>query len=111
MENASDNLVKFLREESWRMSGTFNFIASSLVLTQMIIDYAALVTKYLADELDWNALRVFPAQNPTCVEAPLAKRCYRRQSLTLLHAIDDLGVGRDNHILPECRGQVSLCNK
>jgi hypothetical protein len=45
MENVSNNLVKFLRRESWRTSGMFGFIALSLILAAMIVDYAVLDTK------------------------------------------------------------------
>jgi hypothetical protein len=85
----------------------FGFIASSLVLTPMIVDCTALDTQYLADEIEWNARSAFLAQNPTCVEALLAKRCCICENLILLHEFDDLGAGRDSHILPECSRQAS----
>jgi hypothetical protein len=50
------------------------FTAPSLVLAPLIVDCAALNTKYMADELGWNARRVLLAQNSTCVEALLAEK-------------------------------------
>jgi hypothetical protein len=49
MENAGDNLIKFLRRDSWRTSSMFAFIASSLGLALMMIDWTALDTKYPGD--------------------------------------------------------------
>jgi hypothetical protein len=77
----------------------------------MIIDCAAFDTKCSADEVEWNARRMFHAQNPTCLEALLAERRCRSKSLILPQAFDDLGAGRDSHILPECPGQVSHSNR
>jgi hypothetical protein len=111
MENIGDNLAKFLRAETWWTSSMFGFIASSIVLVPMRVDCAALDTKCLVDELERNARLVFLAQNPTCVEALLAERRCRSKSFILPQAVDDLGEGRDSHILPECAGQVSNSNK
>jgi hypothetical protein len=44
------------------------------------------------------------------MEALLAKRCYRCENLIPLQKFNDLGAGRDSHILPECSGQVSHFN-
>jgi hypothetical protein len=84
----------------------FGFSASSFILAPKIVDCAAFDTKYLADELGCSARRVFVAQNPTCVEVLLAERCRRCKILILLRSFDDLGAGRDNHILPECPGHA-----
>jgi hypothetical protein len=58
------------------------------VLAPMSVDCAALDTKYLADEVEWNARHVFLAQNPTCAEACSRKDVadakasfYRRHSM------------------------------
>jgi hypothetical protein len=83
----------------------FGFIMSSLVFAPMIVDCAALDPKYL---VEWNARRVFLAQNPTCVEALLAERCRKCKDLILLQAFNDLGAGRDSHILPECAGRLPI---
>jgi isochorismate synthase EntC len=72
MENVGNKSVKFLREESWKMSGMFSFIGSGPVPGLMIVECAALETKCLAGELEWKARRVFLAQNPTCVEELLS---------------------------------------
>jgi hypothetical protein len=77
----------------------------------MIVDCAGLDTKYLADELEWNMRCVLLAQNPTCAETLLAKKCCRCKSVILLQDTDDLGPGRDNHILPERAGQPFHFNK
>jgi hypothetical protein len=90
METIGDNLIKFLLGENWRTSGMFDFIGSNLVLAEMIVYCGALDTKYLADELEWNAQPVFLAQNPTCAEALLAERWCRSKSHILLQAFDDL---------------------
>jgi hypothetical protein len=77
----------------------------------MIVDRAALDTKYLTDELKRNARRVFLVQNSTCVEALLAERCCRCKILILLQAFDNLVAGCDSHILPEYAAQASHFNK
>jgi hypothetical protein len=84
MENVGVNLAQFLPGKSWRASGMFDFIASSLVLAPMIGDCTALDTKYLVDELERNARYVFLAHNPTCVEALLTERCCSYISLIML---------------------------
>jgi hypothetical protein len=89
----------------------FGFIASRLVLAPMIVNSAALDTKYLADELDWNAWRVFLAQNPSCVETLPAEKCCRWKILIPLRAFDDLRAGREGPILPKRAGQASHFNK
>jgi hypothetical protein len=111
IENVGDNVVRFLLGESSRTSGMFGFTASSLVLAPLIVDCAALDIKHLADMPKWNARSVFVARNPVCVEALLAKRCCRGDNLIMLQTFDDLGAGRDSHILPECAGQAPHFNK
>jgi hypothetical protein len=111
MENVGDNFGMFLLGESWRTSRMFGFIVSSLVFAPMIVDCAALDTKYLADELEWKAWRVFLAQNPICLEALLAQRYCRCKSWILMQAFNDLGAGRHKHNLPECVGLVSYFKK
>jgi hypothetical protein len=77
------------------------FIALSLVLAPRSVSCAPLDTKYLANELEWNAWHVFLAQNPTCVEALRVERYCICQNLILLQAFDKLGAGHDSRILPE----------
>jgi hypothetical protein len=110
-ENVGDHLIKFLPGESLQTSGIFGFITSNLVLVPTIVDSTTLDIKYSTDVLEWNARRVLLAQNSTCVEALLAETCCRCKSLILLPAFDDLGVGRESHILPECAGQASHFDK
>jgi hypothetical protein len=62
-ENVSDNLVKFLRGESWQTSGMLDFAASNFALAPMIIDCGEFDTKYFADELEWNAQHVPRAES------------------------------------------------
>jgi hypothetical protein len=74
----------------------------------MIVDCAALDTKYLTDELEWNAQYVFLSQNLRYMEALLAEKCCRWKRIMLLQPFDDLGARRGSHILPERANRLPI---